>query len=297
MDTFANDKPSYHGAVAEHIRLLDFSRDVASKLIEDPRIKGAAIPILLHQDLHKRNIFVSDEDPTTITDIIDWQSSSINPAFIHANEMPDFASYTPTPNDQLSKEEHNAAVHAECCNKAYVAGVRLLVPKLPATWDLDEDVTRYFEYCHRTYRDGAGVLRQILMDLAKRWKELALPGSCPYPSPTPDEEVAHREEYEALEQAQGIRKFITSRLNTTSDGWVPAEAWKETIEEHKQLYDLFLQNMGEEDLKEIWPFDEPSSLLMRHAYPQGEYAIQSKQRRIKRKSDIPNEGSCTIDLS
>jgi aminoglycoside/choline kinase family phosphotransferase len=58
---------------------------------EEPRIRNAATPTLLHPDLHKRNIFVSDDDPAVITGIIDWQSSSIEPAFWYADDVPDFA--------------------------------------------------------------------------------------------------------------------------------------------------------------------------------------------------------------
>ena len=98
------------------------------------------------------------------------------------------------------------------------------------------------------------------MDLADRWKELGLAGPCPYPSPTAEELLIHQEEYKALEYAQELKKFVTSRLNTAPDGWVPADAWKETTENHKRLYELFLQNMSKEDLREIWPFDEPSDM-------------------------------------
>ena len=260
MDASVNEKPSYHGAIAEHIRLLNFSRDVASKLIEDPQIQKAAAPILLHQDLHKRNIYVSDQDPTIVTGIIDWQSCSINPAFMHINEVPDFAAYIPTSEDYLPSEDLPAGDNANFCNQAFQAGVRLLMPKLYAAWELDDDIARFFEYCHRTYRDGAGILRQILIDLTNRWKELGLANPCPYPLPTSEEWLTHCEEYKALENAQELKKFVTNRLNTASDGWVPIDAWKETIEDHKKLYNEVLQNMGEEDLREVWPFDEPCSI-------------------------------------
>lgn len=264
METTANRKPPYHGTIAEHVRLSNFGRRVASKLIKDSRIQKAAAPILLHQDLHKRNIFVSEEDPTTITAIIDWQSTSINPALMHANEVPDFANLIPPPEAHTSSEEDissgdlRASFNAKLCNQAFRAGVRLLVPKLHAAWDLDDDILRFFESCHRTYRDGAGVFRQVLIDLATRWTELALPGSCPYPlPPSPEEQLAHDEEYQALAHALEIKKHVTSRLNTADDGWVPTDAWEETVENHKELYGEFLQQMSEEDLREVWPFDRP----------------------------------------
>ncbi|OCT48450.1 hypothetical protein CLCR_04103 [Cladophialophora carrionii] len=40
---------------------------------EDPRILEATAPTLLQPDLHKRNVFVSKEDPTVVIGIIDWQ--------------------------------------------------------------------------------------------------------------------------------------------------------------------------------------------------------------------------------
>lgn len=60
-------------------------------LIKEPQVQRVARPTLLHADLHKRNIFVSDSEPSKITGIIDWQSTSIEPAFVYANETPDFA--------------------------------------------------------------------------------------------------------------------------------------------------------------------------------------------------------------
>ena len=259
MDASVSQKPIYHGAAAEHIRLLNFGRDIACRLLEDPRTQRAAAPILLHPDLNKRNIFVSNEDPTIITDIIDWQSCGINPAFMHANEMPDFASHISTSDDRSPSNDLPAGKNADLCYQAFNAGVTLLAPKLYAAWKLDQNVARFFECCHRTYKDGAGILRQVLMDLANRWNELELAGSCPYPLPTPEELLTHQEEYKALENEQTLNKFVTSRVNCASDGWVPTDAWRETIEEHKKLYDEFLQTMSKEDLSEVWPFDKPGS--------------------------------------
>jgi hypothetical protein len=58
---------------------------------QDERIENAATPALLHPDFHKRNIYVSAEEPIVIIGLIDWQSASIEPAFIYGNETPDFA--------------------------------------------------------------------------------------------------------------------------------------------------------------------------------------------------------------
>ncbi|RHZ58563.1 hypothetical protein CDV55_106039 [Aspergillus turcosus] len=82
---------THQGSVQDHIRLLKISQEVMQRLVEDKRIQDAATPTLLHPDFHMRNIFVSSEEPALITGLIDWQSTSIEPAFIYANETPDFA--------------------------------------------------------------------------------------------------------------------------------------------------------------------------------------------------------------
>ena len=255
------EKPPYHGAVKEHVRLLNSSRDIAFELIKDPRIQKAAVPILLHHDLHKRNIFVSEDNPTIVTDIIDWQSSSIIPALMHANEVPDFAAHIYATEDHDPPEAPPTRNNANLCNRAYVAGVQLLIPKLSSTLELDDDIIRFSEYCQRTYRDGAGVFRQVLIDLAKRWQELKLTGSCPYSLPTSKDLVIHQEEYKDLERVQELRNFVISRLNIAADGWVPTEAWEETVENHEKLYEKFRKTMEDEELKKVWPFDLPSSIV------------------------------------
>ena len=61
----------HQGSVQDHISLLQTSQQVMQKLVEDNRVQEATSPALLHPDFHTRNIFVSEEDPTAITGIID----------------------------------------------------------------------------------------------------------------------------------------------------------------------------------------------------------------------------------
>lgn len=78
--------------MATHPRLLRACREVLQKLAEDVRVAEAATATLFHHDLHMRNMFVSNSDPSIITYLIDWQSSSIDPAFEYADWLPDFVS-------------------------------------------------------------------------------------------------------------------------------------------------------------------------------------------------------------
>lgn len=85
-----SQQPPYQGSVETHRTLLQHGRGLLHALIDHPQILQDSTPTLYHPDLHKRNIFVSDDDTTTITDIIDWQTASIEPAFVYADETPDF---------------------------------------------------------------------------------------------------------------------------------------------------------------------------------------------------------------
>ncbi|KAL8860622.1 MAG: hypothetical protein Q9178_002975 [Gyalolechia marmorata] len=262
VDKTLPESPHLSESVATHTRLLSFGRDVIHKLSKDPRIRATAAPTLHHADLHKRNIFVSDDDPTIITDIIDWQSSSIEPAFEYADVTPDFAG--PTPN--FSFEDKPADIKAELCKEAFDACLQCLVPRLSAARALDGNLLRPFRYCHRTWRDGAVAFRQELMEISSRWKELGLPDSCPYPLPTSDGLVVYRREFENFVAARKLKQRLICLLDTTPDGWVPTEFWEATKSAHKEAFDGIAQamrdaevtgdeSMSEEELRKMWPFD------------------------------------------
>lgn len=143
-------------------------------MCQDPRIQEAAAATLLHPDLHRRNIFVSGHDPTVITGIIDWQSASVEPAFWYARDLPDFARY-PSTRDEASDTGD------ELCAQAFDGGVRLLMPKLALSRQLDESLFRPFQYCYRTWKDGAVVLRQELIKMARQSSNLDLLTNTPVP--------------------------------------------------------------------------------------------------------------------
>ena len=248
--------------MATHTRLLSTGREVIKKLAEDPRVRGAATATLCHADLHKRNIFVSDNDPSVITGLIDWQSSSIEPAFEYADYVPDFAA----PMTNASQEGERAEMQAALCRQAFVACLQGLIPKLYAARALDDDLLRPFRYCHRTWVDGAAAFRNELIEVSKRWKELGLPGSCPYALPTSIELLEHQKEFQSFCTAYDLKRKLTDLLDTSPDGWVPTESWEATDAAHHEAFGEFVQtmrsaeniddqSMNEEDLRRIWPFD------------------------------------------
>jgi hypothetical protein len=246
-------RPIYHGSVQRHLDLLQKGRTVLKHMCEDPRIQGLATPMLLHPDLHKRNIFVSDDDPSVITAIIDWQSSSIEPAFWYADQVPDFA----------MPVESN-----EICAKTFEACTQFLTPKLSAPRLMDDALFRPFRYCYRTWKDGAVAFRHELIETSRCWTELGFTGSCPIPIPSLEELAVHQKEYKTFVAAQNLRRDLSNLLNTASDGWVRPEDWEETASAHREMFDGMLQAVltneepdddepirEEGDLREIWPFD------------------------------------------
>ncbi|KFY77520.1 hypothetical protein V498_09310 [Pseudogymnoascus sp. VKM F-4517 (FW-2822)] len=61
VDSLLHNLPRYHGSVETHLRLLEFGRAVINNMSNDQRVRDTSTPTLFHPDLHKRNIFVSDD--------------------------------------------------------------------------------------------------------------------------------------------------------------------------------------------------------------------------------------------
>lgn len=275
----------YWGSVQEHLRLLDISREVINDLSISPIIQKVVSATLLHPDLHKRNIFVSADDPSQITAIIDWQSTCIEPAFVYATETPDLvedpAADIPILEKLMSNGDSKTAESSEgivvesleeeairkrhekdilTCQKTFEVVISGYIRKVHDARAMDQTLLRPFRYCDASWRDSAAALRQELIDISQRWTELSLPGSCKY-QPTSEELAEHRTQYEDFETVQQLKMFLKQALNVDSDGWVPADEWEATKEEHGKLYDQWLESIrqsgGNEDRgRKLWPFHE-----------------------------------------
>jgi hypothetical protein len=232
----------------------------------DSRVHDAAVPTLFHPNLHKRNILVSEDDPSIITGIIDWQSSSIEPAFWYADEVPDFATcLSPSGSSAQSVDD------GDLCTKAYEV---CTTPNLAQPRLMNESLFRPLRYCYRTWKDGAVAFRHELIQASKDWEALGLSGSCPFSLPTPDETDLHQKEYRRFEAAQNLKRDLSSLLDCAYDGWVPPEGWEAAKAGNRAMYKGMLQAVlenkdpdddepirNEGDLRDIWPFDLPEEDL------------------------------------
>lgn len=275
MKLQADEWLPHQGSIEEHIRLLSISREVIKRLIDNPIIQSAASPTLLHADLHKRNIYVSDDDPTIVTGLIDWQSTSVEPAFVYASETPDFAAHPDSVLLAHDDQEKPAAERktgkdrkykdALLCSQTFDVCMTGFVPKLRAARALDDTLLRPFRYCHTSWKDSATAVRQELIEVSKNWKKLGMSGSCPY-LPSEEELAEHKKQYEDFENVQKLKLWLIRVLNTNSDGWVPADAWEWSKMAHWDAFEKWMQTArdamgaGDEDMTEgkarkMWPFD------------------------------------------
>ena len=259
LDAVDSKRPHYHGSVEDHKALLEYCRAVIQKMLQDPSMSLMAQPTLFHPDLNMRNIFVSEEDPTMLTAIIDWQSSSIKPAFWYMHDTPDFARKIPDPSDEDKFEPES-----ERRAKAFSFLVRsLLPPAMLAPLEMDEAYFRPFMYGHRTWIHGAAAFRIELIQTARRWKELGFEGECPYPLPSPEECDVHFESFREFEGDYKAKKFLASMLNVGLDGWVPPEEFEALKRANKELFATIVEDSRgaegsenvEAEIRDFWLFD------------------------------------------
>lgn len=138
-----------------------------------------------------------------------------------------------------------------------------LTPKLRASRLLDLALFTVFHYCYATWTDSAVMIRQVLIELSARWKELELDGSCPY-SPTREELGKHKQDLEDFEVHQRLMFWLMANMDTNSDGWLPNEDWENALEANRAAYNMWIEmareseaegELGVEKADILWPFD------------------------------------------
>ncbi|GAB7336565.1 hypothetical protein MBLNU13_g09834t1 [Cladosporium sp. NU13] len=269
--------PSYWGSTEEHRELLITSEAILAKLIESPLLQDISKPTLLHADLHMRNIFVSDTEPANITALIDWQATTVEPAFMHANETPDLATRPFEDGDSENDADHSPpsreAKHAKAktkqdillCNDAFEVCMKGFAPVMGKARSADELLLRPFRHCNNSWRDSVTAVRQELIELSRRWDDLGLAGACPY-APTEEELQSHQRQYADFDIAQSLKVGLMRSLCTDSDGWVSISDWDIVKTAHDAMYRDWLEtgreaaledpNMSEAKARDLWPFDQ-----------------------------------------
>ncbi|KAM0714559.1 hypothetical protein Q7P37_009855 [Cladosporium fusiforme] len=254
--------------VEDHSRLLETSMKTLEVITKSMTLQDARCPLLFHPDLHARNIFVDSNDPTQVLSVIDWQSTAIEPAFVHAVEQPDFAEeplLDKTLDAEVSRDSHEVQAHAQRCKTTWAAMV-FLCPKLGKAVSLDHDLCRYLASVSWGYSDDIVTLRSLLKDVNSKWDELGLPGVCSY-LPSQEDAKLLDLELDQLESTQRLRMYLSRSLRCETDGWVEEGRWNEVVPMYREEYAGFVktcvasreEDETEEDAEKkadkLWPFD------------------------------------------
>lgn len=261
-------RPSYHGSIEDHVKMAMRTRLVLRAIAADPRVQDTATPTLFHDYVGKGDIFVSEDDPSVITGVIDWQFSSIEPAFWYIFSVPDWAkeSFTASSNEESSQQERKTAA---LCKESWEVCTKHFLPSIAKPQSMEANLFRPFFLCHNTWKDGAVFLRHDLIESAKDWNNhLGLSGSSPYPAPTAKEKEKHKKEYEFFKDIRSLRGEIASLFKATDDGWVFPEVYDLAMDMQKDLYMSLVETAldpknydpneplkDEEDTRAVWPYD------------------------------------------
>ncbi|KAF1943980.1 kinase subdomain-containing protein [Clathrospora elynae] len=268
------DGTSSSRIIKDHLHLLEVSEQVFKEVIKSPVIQNVSATMLLHPEFHKRNIFVSDDDTTRLTAVIDWQSTGVEPVFSFANETPDMVADRTidmplfedepdtSPSQAQSSHDKKCEKKISICEQTFEVALKGWVPNLHDARALDETLLRPIRYCHTSWRDGAAALRQELIELSQRWNELGLPNSCPY-QPFPQELTRHAKEWEDFETFQSLRLFLVRSINSNTDSWVPSKAWEAAKDANQSAFEEWMKtaaqsedpDMNEDRGRKLWPFD------------------------------------------
>ncbi|KAL1310566.1 hypothetical protein AAFC00_000845 [Neodothiora populina] len=233
-------------SVDNHLQLLDVNRGILGAITDLQVVRDASRPVLFHPDFHARNIFVSADEPTQITGIIDWQSAAVEPAYVYAAETPDFAEELFF--DETLDAEHGAdmdAAHADTqsCNQAWIV-MSFLCPKLGKAVNLDPVLLQYLASIHSGDLDNNVSLCSELTDISQRWTTLGLPGDSPY-KPSQEDAEALETELDELYSTQRLKLYLARLLRCQTDGWVETEKWEEVVPIYRAEYEAFVRSCNE----------------------------------------------------
>ncbi|KAF2154637.1 hypothetical protein K461DRAFT_311063 [Myriangium duriaei CBS 260.36] len=203
---------SDQGTIDEHHSLISEAQRLLSLLSETKSLQEVSVPLLMHPDLNRRNIFVSRTDPTKITGLIDWQATCSIPTLMYGPQIPDFAMLPEQVVDDGDGDD--APIFDEktrkdmmLCHDAFEVLMKGYCPTFAKARLLNYNYIRLFHNCNTSWRDGATALRSDLMDIRDSWGKLGVGGDCPY-QPSSDEIEQHKKQYEDVEISQALKSQV-----------------------------------------------------------------------------------------
>lgn len=265
----------HFGSKEEHTAIVTATSNLLPILAENPSLQRYSRPTIWHTGLHLGNIFVSDEDPTHIVDIIDWQFVSIKPAFTHV-QWPSFifppedykigmvAPELPNNFDEMDADERSFVISERdkaILSKCYEAALakRHLASYLALT-RVGPAIRHLFTLAENTHTDGIVPLRDAVIQLSKNWVRMGFEGPCPY-AVSDDDALRHMVELARYEDWRKLQSYTQESLQSDEDGRVSPELDFDKVKaRHDELFQVYMaratEEVSEEEARRLWFYIE-----------------------------------------
>ncbi|KAF2475119.1 phosphotransferase enzyme family protein [Lindgomyces ingoldianus] len=237
---------------------------------------------LWHNDLHDENIFVDPQNPTTITGIIDWQSTQILPLYDHILE-PCFLEYSgPELGDALTRpelppnvnslplQERKEVTRSYIEQSLMVAWRRLIKNNNPLQYSTlqfgNTTLGNLLSLGRRLFSLGEAHFLSLLLDLKNEWRTnpaVHNPTGLDFPVLISESDAVTIKEDERLAD-EGIR-MMSYTAREFGDLWPNKgliqhdqyERAKSELRDAKNNLSSYLQlsSSEQEELDRYWPFD------------------------------------------
>ncbi|GFN11624.1 phosphotransferase family protein [Aspergillus tubingensis] len=261
----------HFGTKSEHFDILTMAKDIIPHLGGFTPLQQFAKPTLWHSDLHMGNIYVSEQDPTAIVNVIDWQFTSIMPAFMQV-QWPSFlappdgyeiGAVKPElpPNFEDMDADAKAFAISEreqaLLSKCYEASlVKNHMESYLAMTQVDSAIRYLFMFAENTTKDGIIPLRNCLTQLAANWNEMGIAEQCPF-NITSEALSKHQMELSRYKDWQKLKGYTQELLQTDDEGWISAQLDFEKVQaRHAELFQLYIEKeteeISEEEARRLW---------------------------------------------
>ena len=265
----------YRGDIEEQTELLQATESIMQLLDSNEILKGeASRPTLWHTDLHMGNIFVTPDECSKITCLIDFQSISVLPAFLQA-KWPVFL--RPPQNSDYEEgmvevkvrddfdtldEDGKMLARSEWLQaklaKAYEVSTVLENKPAYRAMTVPRVFRELFLRCGEVSEVGVLPLRACLIELFHSWSDLGFSGECPV-SFTQEQVDAHKRQFSEYEAWNQVQSLAQQCLGTDAEGWIaPGLDVNEKRKQNEQLLAMYIESvageMSADEARAVWPF-------------------------------------------
>ncbi|KAJ6170948.1 Aminoglycoside phosphotransferase [Penicillium chermesinum] len=264
----------YRGTIDQQAQLLEITLRLMKLLDSNEVLRDACQPTLWHTDLHMGNIFVSPDQPSRIVSLIDFQSTSVLPAFLQAQwpvflRPPHNHNYVkgifqpklPEDFDELDEESRVIALREWSqvkLAKAYEVSTFLEDRAASNAMNVPRVFRELFTRCGEVSEVGIVPLRACLIEIFQNWSELGFSGKCPY-SFSQEEIDDHERQFAEYQTWQEVRALAEECLDTDAEGWIaPQLDINEKRRQNEELMAMYIEKVAGErsvqEAKAMWPF-------------------------------------------